>query len=104
MVRSGLGLGEGDGEEAEEGEEDSEGVGEDFGFERRDGFSDAEGEGDTSCNGLTGPVGFRGGAMVGFGEEEGVGVGAAKRSEAARQSSSVLMKRRNLMGAAERQP
>ena len=79
-----------------------EGEGEVFCLGGRVGFSD--GVGDASPNGFTGPVGFRGGAGFGLGVGDGVGVGiAARRSDEPRQSSSVKMERRNLMGAAERQ-
>jgi hypothetical protein len=92
-----LDLGEAEGEEAEEGEEDAEGVGEDFVLAgEEEGL--AEGVGDGSfCRGFTGPVGLRGGP--GFGVGVGVGEGAAQRSESPRQSGSAKMKRRNLMGA-----
>ena len=100
------GFGEGEGVEAEAGEEDSEGVGDDFVFDRRDGFSDAlgEGDGEASCNGLTGPVGRRGGAGLAVADGDGDGDVAAKTNPALRQASSAKMKERDLMGAAARPP
>ena len=69
-----LGDGEGEGEAVSE---EGEGVGDDLCFARAEGEGLADGVGEASEKGLTGPVGFRGAAGVGFGKGEGEG--AAKR-------------------------
>jgi len=91
-------FGEGEGEEAEEREDD--GAGDDFGLGERAGFS--VGDGEAFCNGFTGPMGRSGGD--GFAVGVGDGDGAAARIGAARDTSSAKMNRRDLMGAAARPP
>ena len=87
------------GEDFGEGEEEASGDAEGFGLGERAGLS--EGAGEAFCRGFTGPVGLSG---ANFGVTDGLGEGAAEAADPARQSSSAKMWRRNLMGAAARQP
>lgn len=74
-------------------------MGEAFGLRGAEAEGFAEGVGDAFSIGLTGPVGFNGGAGVGFAEELGVGEGegAAIPLESGRQTASAKMKERNFM-------
>ena len=94
-------FGEGEAEDAGEGEGDSGGV--DFDLRDFDGFSDGEGEGAASWSGFTGPVGLRGGPGFAVGVGDGEGDGAATAGVALpRQSSSAKMNGRDLMNEVDR--
>lgn len=101
----GFGEGEGEGEVSDGPAGEGEGEDLDLDFEEGEevGRVEGEGEGDCFSKGFTGPVGLRGWLV--FGAGDGLGEGAAERSDNPRQSGSMKMKRRDLMGAAAaRQP
>ena len=96
-------FGEGEAEDAGEGEGDSGGV--DFDLRDFVGLSegDGEGEGAASWSGFTGPVGLRGGPGFAVGVGDGEGDGAATAAVALpRQSSSAKMNGRDLMNEVDR--
>src|SRR4051812_14645487 len=93
LIGEDFGEGFGDTEGEEVGAAEEAGEGDDFDLDERAGFS--VGVGEAFCNGLTGPVGRRGGGGLAAGV--GVGEGAAARMAAPKQTSSAKIKGRDLI-------